>query len=271
MRLERCLLVAPTLLLVACGGGAAELGYRLPDPPRVTYVRADTTTVRVSAMGQTLQIAMRGVADYGVAFARGEEGLGVTLTVDRLAATVEVPMASTMRATERDVEGALVFTLDRTGRATVDATPTVSSAASSMIQGIRTAHTFFPRLPGRAVAAGEQWVDTIAYEADDELGTRESTVLRYTVAGDTLVDGRPLLKITVAGTSDVSNAMEMGGMDVSQSSTVEVDGHVLWDQATGLMFEMVTGGTGRGTVQVPIAPAPLPIEVRTTQRTRLRS
>ena len=258
-----------TIVVGACAGGAA-LGYGLPEPSRVVYTFSDTTLVGVEAMGQRMQIAMRGSADYGVTFSPASDAVGVTLTVERLDATIEAPLASTMRVDQTDVQGALEFTLDRFGNVTIGAIPVVSAAASRMISGATTAHTFFPALPGQSVSDGDQWVDTISYEGNDELGTTESTVLRYTVRGDTVVEGRSLVRIDLAGTSRVSNVTEMGGMDVAQSSTVEVEGHFLWDADAGLMVEMVREATGRGTVRVPIAPAPLPIEVRATQRTRLR-
>lgn len=264
-------LAVSTVLLVGCGGGSAALGYALPDPGRVTYVYGDTTVVNVAAMGQNMEITMGGEAEYGIAFSPAADGVNVTLTVDRLAATVDIPMASTIRVDESEVEGPLVFTLDRRGRATVASLPTVGQAASAIVSGIALAHGFFPRLPGRSVSAGDEWVDTIAYEGDDELGSTESTILRYAVVGDTIIGGRELVRISFEGTSSVSNSMNMGTMPVSQSSTIDLRGHVLWDARSGHMFEMVSDGTGRGSVRVPMAPAPLPIEVRTRQRTRLGS
>jgi hypothetical protein len=220
-------------------------------------------------MGQNMQIAMRGDADYGVTFARAGDGVGVTLTVQRLAATVDVPMGSPMRVTESAVDGVLAFTLDRRGRATVTSTPEVEPAASQMISGLTMSHTFFPRMPGRVVVAGDRWTDTISYSEEGELATDEDTVLDYVVTGDSVVDGRALTRIDFTGTSTVSNSMNMGGMAVSLTSTVDVRGYTLWDARAGVMYEMASSGRGRGTVRVPIAPMPLPIEVTSTQHTRL--
>lgn len=263
---------AVIIMLSACGGGGpAELGYGVPATSQVDYSYGDTTVVSVSMMGQSMEIAMRGEATYAVGFARAGSGVGVTLLVESLSGSVSMPMAAPQTLSESDVEGELAFTLDRYGNATVTSTPEVSTEASRMISSLATAHTFFPGLPGRAVSPGDEWVDTVSYEGDAELGaTTEKSVLRYTVAGDTVVAGRTLLKIALAGTSELSNEMDMGGMMVAQSSNVDVTGHVLWDASAGLMYEVVRASTGRGSVSVPIAPQALPIEVRSVQRARLR-
>ncbi len=265
--------LVPILALAACAGsGPASLGYGVPAEPEVTYAYGDTTLVTAAVMGQRMEIGLRGSADYGVAFGPAPDGVEVTLTVERLAATVSMPMASPEPADESDVQGALVFSLDRRGNATVTAAPEVSQAAGRMISGLTTAHTFFPGLPDRVVAPGDQWVDTLSYEGDAELGaTSESSVIEYTVVGDTVVEGRDLLKISLSGTTESSNSMDLAGTPVAQESTLDVEGHVLWDTEAGVMFELVRNGRGRGEVQVPIVPLPLPIELESVQRARLRS
>jgi hypothetical protein len=258
------------LAVGSCAGAPPELGYRLPASPSVVYAYGDTTLVDVAIMGQSMEIAMRGDADYGVSFATAASGVEVTLTVDRLDASLTLPMAETERLDASQVQGALVFNLDGEGNATVVSTPEVSMAASRMLSALTTAHSFFPGLPDRVVTVGDSWVDSITYEGDAELGAvTEATVYEYRLVGDTVVDGRPLVEIGFTGSSSTSNSMNMSGMTVAQSSTVELDGHVLWDERAGLMFEMVRRGEGRGTVRIPVSPQPLPITVRITQKARL--
>ena len=261
------------LIVAACaGGGPAGLGYGLPAQTDVTYTYADTTIVSASFMGQNMELASRGLAKYGVVFDAAGDGVGVTLTVEALAASISLPLSEQVRLDESEVDGALIFSLDRKGNATVTSRPDVSEAASRMISGLGTAHTFFPGLPGQVVSPGDQWIDTVSYEGDAELGaTSELTILQYTVVGDTAVDGRSLLRIALAGTSKLSSAMELQGMQLAQSSTVDVEGHVLWDVGSGLMFELVKTGAGQGSVEMAIAPQGLPIEVKVVQRARLQS
>jgi hypothetical protein len=261
---------AAALIVGSCAGAPPELGYRLPASPSVVYAYGDTTLVDVAIMGQSMEIAMRGDADYGVSFATAASGIEVTLTVDRLDASLTLPMAETERLDASEVRGPLVFTLDGEGDATVVSTPEVSMAASRMLSGLTTAHSFFPGLPDRVVSVGDSWVDSITFEGDAELGAMtEATVYEYRVVGDTVIDGRPLVEIGFTGSSRTSNSMNMSGMTVAQSSIVELDGHVLWDERAGIMFEMVRRGEGGGTVRIPMSPQPLPITVRITQRARL--
>ena len=263
--------VAPAIAGCAAAGPSG-LGYGLPAQTEVTYAYTDTTVVSLSMLGQSMEMAMRGSAEYDLVFSPAAGGVGVTLTVRELSGSLGVPMSAAIEVDEGDVEGNLVFSLDREGNATVTSTPSVSEAASRMISGLGTAHTFFPGLPGVVVSQGDQWVDTVSYEGDGdgELGaTSELTVLRYTVVGDTAVAGRSLLNIALSGTTELSNSLNIQGMRIAQSSVVDVEGHVLWDARSGLMFEMVKTGRGRGTVSVPISPQPIPIEVRITQRARL--
>lgn len=269
---SRLTVLALALSTAACGGaGPAGLGYGLPAQSQVTYSYGDTTLVGISVMGQSMELAMRGAADYGVAFGASGDGVQATLTVEELTASIGMPMAGSESVDESEVDGALVFNLDRKGNATVISAPEVSVTASRMISALTTAHTFFPGLPDRPVGPGDQWVDTVSYEGDAEVGGfSEMSVIEYTVVGNRLVDGRDLLEISMQGTTEQSSVSDMGGMQVTQSSTIETEGHVLWDVQSRLMFELVRTGTGTGTAAVPISPQPLPITVEVTQRARLQ-
>lgn len=265
-------LLVLTSIAAACGPPSPPaLEYRMPSLAEVVYAYADTSVVAVSVMGQTFEISQRGTARYGVDFASAPQGVEVTLSVEALSAALAQPMGAPIRIDQDDVQGELVFTLDRRGGALLTQRPDVRDEAVMMVSPLALAHTFFPRLPGRAAVAGESWVDTISFEGGDGAGERfERSVLRYTVVGDTVVDGRALLVIAMEGTTQSSHDMSISGMSVSQSSELEVDGLVLWDVQRGLMVESVRTATGSGTATVPVAPAPLPIRIESTQRARLQ-
>lgn len=268
---QRSILVAGVAaLLSGCAGGAPALEYGLPTPDAVRYTYGDTTTVTVSIMGQTLEMAQRGVVDYAVAFAPAPSGVNVSMSVSELEGVLSQPMGASVRIDSDDVQGVLVFALDREGNAVIAEQPTVSVEASQMVSGLALSHTFFPGLPGRAVAVGDMWVDTVSYQGSEGAGDRSETgVYRYTVVGDTVVSGRSLLRIDVAGSNELSATLDVQGMSVSQRSEVEVDGWVLWDAEAGLMVERRSTATGSGTASVPVAPGPIPIQVRSTQVIRL--
>lgn len=271
---RRFSILASSLVLAACSSGLPSppaLAYALPTPSEARYRLADTSAVSISMMGQSLELAQDGVADYVVTFESARDGIVVRLTVAELAATIKVPMGAPVRLDRTDVSGELVFTLDRRGNSTISEHLVVSDVATQMISNLALAHTFFPGLPGRAVAVEDSWVDTLSYEGSEGAGTRsERRVIRYTVVGDTIVAGRSLLVISLQGTAESTADMEFGGMAVKISSNVDVTGHVLWDVQGGLMFESVNIAIGSGNVSVPVAPVPLPIEVRSTRRIRLQ-
>jgi len=273
--MKRVTAAAVVLVIAAgCASGPPSppaLAYDMPSNADAVYSFGDTTMVEVDALGQRMEIGVQGSAVYDVRFSPATDGVDVRMSVRTLSARVTSPMGSPPGADESDVDGELVFSLDRMGNATITGEPVVSEVASQVASGLVVANGFFPGLPGRTVMPGESWVDTIDYSGSDAAGTRtERSILLYTVRGDSIVGGRAYMAITLSGTSEVSSEMDLGGMKISQSSDIALEGLILWDVQNHQMFEARRSGTGRGTVSVPIAPIPMPIEIETTQRARLQ-
>jgi hypothetical protein len=262
-----------TASLAACGGGPSGppgLAYGLPSPVAVTYVMADTSLMDIDAGGQAMQASMASVTTLGATFARAAEGVQVTFEVKDLAATVGNPMGS-QSADESGITGPLVVSFDRRGAATVVSQPQLTETASQFFQPLSVAHGIFPRLPGRAVALGESWTDTIRYEGAQGPGSVKAlTVITYAVAGDTVMDGRSLVKITMNGTSESSAGGVITGMDFSQAVAGSLSGWVLWDRQRSLMVESYADSDGRGTMEVSAAPFPLGLRVKTQSRVKLQ-
>jgi hypothetical protein len=269
-----CVTLGLLLIAAACGGGPPSppvLSYSATSVEDAAYEYVDRTVVGIAVMGQRMELSQEGLASFGIRFEPTSEGVGVTLSVQELSAVINQPMGAPVTLDGSAVRGDLRFELDRTGNSTVLERPEVSDIATQMISALELAHTFFPRLPGRAVTVGDSWVDTVSYEGPEGPGvTSERAVLRYTATGDTVVLGRPLLVLSVEGSAESSTDMEVGGMAISQSSTQEITGSILWDLQNGLMFESSRTETGSGTVRVPIAPGPLPIQIEATRWARLK-
>jgi hypothetical protein len=223
----------------------------------------------IDAGGQSMQATVRSAATLGAVFARSGDGLRVTMTVEDLDARVANPMAS-VSADESGVKGALVFTMDRRGAVTLVSQPEVAGETAQFFQPLSMAHGLFPRLPGRAAGVGESWTDTIRIDGDQGPGSVQSVmVVQYTVAGDTLVGGRSLVKIDLKATSEASVRGVTTGMDFTQSITGTQEGWVLWDQQRSLMVESYATNDGRGTMDVSAAPFPLGVRIRSTSRVKL--
>ena len=120
------------------------------------------------------------------------------------------------------------------------------------------AHDLFPRLPDSVVDPRGTWVDTLRWHTD---GQRAEVVSRsaytYTLVGDTLVDGRGLLHIAVAGKVDLMVFVGRPGRLTRRHMTGSSTGIVLWDPERRLAayheYERDSGGnceqTGQGTVR----------------------
>lgn len=266
----------PLLLLAfaaACAGGPPgppSLQYGDHAMSSMTYEHADTTEVSVSMMGQSLSIGQSGSAVFDVTLAGSPDGVGVVMSVRSLEASISHPMGAPMRVDESSVTGDIAFSLDRRGRSTVTSLPQVRAEASQLVSGLSLAHSFFPGLPGRGVTPGDSWVDTIQYSADEGGADRtEMSVTTYTVEGPVMVGDREMLRIGLTGSTSLELEFDMSGMSISQESDLDVEGHVLWDLRDGVMYEQVRSASGSGTVRVPVVPQALPIEITSTQRSRL--
>lgn len=264
-------MVAAAMTSVAsCGGGPPAppaLAYGVPAEPEASYVVTDTGRVSIDALGQSMAIDVGAAALYRLAFARADDGVRVTVSVEDLDATITVPMTGPMSIDESSVTGDLVFTLDRRGDVTVVSMPEIDAAAGQLVPAEQIAHSFFPALPGTAVVVGDRWTDTTAYES--EAGGGQTSIIEYTVVGDTLVDGTSLLNIALRGTAEMTQALSMQGTEISQATNLEIEGLVLWDLRRGVMVERVTSSSGTGTVRAALLPAALPTRFEMRSRARL--
>lgn len=256
-------------LLAACaggpgGGGAgpASLAFTMPEDPVVTYTQADTGEVVLDMGGQVINMDMRTDAVMDLEFAPADDGLQVTATWRELDASMSSPMTPPQRVAAEDIDGPLVFTLGRRGEAAMVSAPEIPMQAGQLVSPTQTAMAFFPRLPGTPPTAGMTWTDTIRYETD-EGGVKQKirTLVNYTVAGDTTVAGRTLLKVDMDGTQSVQAEGRQQGMRIYQDMNGSVGGFFLWDLATGIMEYQFGEVDMSGTMDLDAAPYPLDMRV----------
>ncbi|MDT8342565.1 MAG: hypothetical protein RQ751_13725 [Longimicrobiales bacterium] len=273
----RVVSLATLLVAGACAGGpgtgggsAPTLSFAPAAGGALAYLQGDTAVITVDVGGQTMDVTAVSRAVLDVQFEPAPAGVRVSATFRELDASLTNPVAPPQRMTAADVEGPLVFDLDSRGRATVVSTPEVSSAAASLLGPTEMAHSFFPRLPDARPAPGMAWTDTIAYQAEEGPGSVVArTVMTYTVVGDTVVAGRSLLRVDLAG--NVTRTLEgaTAGMSVLQDMTGTVRGHFLWDVARGVLHSQEAHSELTGVMDVDAAPYPMDMTVRTVSRTGL--
>jgi hypothetical protein len=274
MRVRNPILVSLSLGLAACGGGGPSappgLAYGLPAQTSVTYLTGDTTSVDIDAGGQSLQMSIGLAGSYAASFARAADGVQVTIAVEDFSARMNQPMGGPVTADEGGIDGPLVFTLDRKGNVALVSRPELSGNARQFFGSLSIANSFFPGLPGGAVAEGDSWVDTVSFEGTEGDGEVSSTsILTYTVGGSEMAGGRSVVRINVTGTSQVSTSGAVAGMDFSQDLSGEIEGYVLWDMQAGLMVESYAEGDASGSMDVSAAPFPLALRARQQSRTTL--
>lgn len=261
-------------LLAACAGGsggAPTLGYAVPASPSLTYAVGDTLTIAVQGLGQPLELAVRSAARYGVTYAAASQGLAATAAIESLSAELAVPMGEPMTMDESVLEGDFAFELDTRGRVLSMSSPSATDVGGQVFGAAAPllAYSLFPRLPGRVVAVGDSWADSLTYTQTLEAGETEVTsALTYTVLGETQMAGRSLLDIGFEGTAEISQEMSIEGAAVNLAAETEVSGSLLWDRAAGVLYESDLTMEGPGQARMAMLPAALP--TRMTWRTTVR-
>jgi hypothetical protein len=232
--------------------------YELPEAPTLTYVSEGSQDVSVDAgaMGN-MEITGSSETTMALTFEPAAEGMQITVEFQKLSASLNNPMTGPMTASESDIEGNLVFTMDNLGNTTLVSAPTVRGVAEQLVRPAGMVHEFFPKLPGTEVNPGDTWSDTTAYELPAEGGTIEmESISRYTAVGDTVVDGVTLMRIDAEGELDSVATVQQQGMDVIQTSMGEIRGFYLFDVARGIMVFAESSIDMEGTTEVPAAGIP---------------
>lgn len=264
--------------LAACFGAPAAapappppLAYRAPAAPGPwVYLQADTAAIDVAAGGETFAVAAASSATWALVLEPASDGLRVTAELRALDARLDNPLAGVQRADEDGVRGPTIFTLGPRGEGSLVRAPSVEGAARDLFSTAPLVHHLFPRLPGRAVAPGEAWTDTIRYRSDEGEGEVDAEVaLAYTVAGDTLVAGLPYLLVRFQGRDRRSTSGEAGGMAFVQEVEGPVEGFFLWDRRRDVLYALEQRSELVGTMDVSLAAEPLDVWVRSTMRVEL--
>jgi hypothetical protein len=270
------LLVAP---LTACASGSAApgemagppaLAYSVPPGSAATYVQGDTVQMEMDMGGQMMDVTVAMSATLDLAYAGAGDAVEVTATYRDFEITASNPMAGTQRGDESEIDGPIVFTIDRKGAGTLVSGPSIEGVAAQAVSPGAMAAGFFPRLPGRAVTVGESWTDTVSIKTQEDAGTNEgTTVYAFTAAGDTVVAGRSLLKVTFTMDDERTSMMSQMGADIRQDVSGQGDGFYLWDAGRNLVVEQYVEARLRGTMEVSVAPMPFGLDMVVVQHLNL--
>ncbi len=270
--------LALTTGLTACGGASAgggpapDAGFmmQMPATAAIQVMRYDTSMISVDAgMMGVIEMSVEDEGTIDLAFADDPNGVRVTASYSSFAGKMSNPLAGDITVDESDIGGQLVFTLDERARATVQEGFEVKMEVAQMVGSKTLAYDLFPRFPGGAVVAGQSWVDTVNVQDAGEFTAETTTITTYTVMGDTVVDGRTLVRLNTDSEIEMSTVGEQQGMSMTQDLSGSATGWMLWDQAASLTYMAYSEAEMGGAVSVDMPGAPdMSLSVTSRQHTR---
>lgn len=253
------LLAATALFVAGCSSSGSPgvpapepvLGFRLPSVPSATYHVGDTTSATIDSPMGPMQMSESSTVQLNMTFAEDPAGVRVTGEVAAFDVSAEQPMVGRMTAGLDDLEGPLVFTMDGRGVLDVVSVPEASGIAAQLAGFNAMARSVFPRLPNRVAGAGDSWADTVAWSGEESgADVTSTTIYQYTATGDTVVDGRSLLAMSVTAESEIETKAVQQGAEMTISISSSETGTVLWDTERALLYASDMDRTMTGTVEV---------------------
>ncbi len=253
------------------GGGDGPALAHAPAPgTTVTYQEGDTVRMAIDAGGEVVDVTVAMAAVLDVGFDGTGDDLRVTIDFREFEIDASNPIVGSQRGDHSLIEGPLVLAMDRTGAGTVVSAPTVDGVVAQAVSPQMMATSFFPRLPGRVVAVGEEWTDTVTLAVGEEEGmTRGTTVYHFTAVGDTLIGNANYLKVTFTSRDERVSEVAQDGAAITQDVAGEGSGWYLWDSARGLVVQHFLEARLRGTMEVSMVPVPLGLDMAVVQHLRL--
>ena len=239
------------------------------NPAPASYEITDTLVLDISSPLGAFEVEGGASATMALAFAPDPLGVRVTGTVESFEASMTNPMGPAETAGLDDISGVLQVLVGRYGVVEVTSFPEVSGALAAASAFPALPHLLFPRLAEGVVDPGSTWTDSVTVTVDGEVTLTATTISTYTLAGDTLVDGRALQHITVAAQGSIEFQVDQQGTLISQMVEGSANGFLLWDPERRLVTHGRFEGDMEGEMTMPGVP-PIPVGIARTTVLRLR-
>ena len=233
--------IVTAAVAAGCAGPAGPsptdpLTYGIPSPPTAVYHVDDTMAIDMASPLGGMKITGEGSTTMGLAFRSDPGGMRVVGTVEAFEGSMTHPMMGTQTAGPDDLSGNLEVVIGPAGVEELASFPELAGPLAMMSSFPALGYLIFPRMPGGDVGPGATWVDTVTASTETEgASMTTTTVSTYTLVGDTVVDGRSLVRIAVANQVRVETSFEEGGMSITQDVAGSTDGFVLWDPGRRLV------------------------------------
>lgn len=252
---------AVTVVVAGCAGPGSPfprgtLAYGFPSPPNAAYEIADTVLVTVKTTGPDVETAGGFAQTLDLRFERDPGGVRVRGIMAAIQGSLWDPGTPSERRPGRwNPAGTHHFVINRHGVSEVRSFPALSGQPALLFSLVGHAHDIFPRLPGTVPDPGGTWADTVRWHVDHpDAEVTYRSAFSYTLVGDTVVDGRTLVRI--AADADLATVTVTGtpGNATYRVLNGPVTGLVLWDPERTLVAYAQYERDLVGTLQRPDRP-----------------
>jgi hypothetical protein len=268
---------AAALVLAGCVGvtGAPSpdgLAYDRPDPNPATYTFADTTELSIETPVGPMEVltALAGTAE--LEFRGRDHDFQAFVRFPELSGVFRNPMQDPAVVDAADIEGPFTVRVGPRGLTEVTDTPSLAGVLGDITGPETLVRSLFVLLPGRPVATGDSWVDTVrVVEETADARSMTTSIITSSIVGDTVVDDRRLLQIRTTSEVETQLTGSAGGVALEQVLAGTGVGQVLWDEAAHLVFQRTETASLTGTMALPeVGGPPMAVRVSVNQTVTLR-
>jgi len=224
-------------IIVAHGEPADERPtYHVHDTMAITIASADTMATTIALAPGGIELTAVAITSLRLAFEEESDGMRVVAEIVDFGGSVGNPEMGMQTLEKDDAQGEMVFLVGSKGVTESVSRPDLSDDAGQFSLFNQLPHDLFPGLPGGAVEAGDSWSDSVVWRSSAGGMATTSTASRaYRLVGDTLLDGRSVLEISLLADVQISGSGSQGGIATSQYIEGIVMGRLFWDPEDRLL------------------------------------
>ena len=210
--------------------------YHVHDTMVIMIASADTMAATIASVPGGIELTAVSSTSLRLAFEEDSDGMRVVAEVVDFGGSVGNPEMGMQTLDRDDAQGEMVFLVGSRGVTESVSRPDVSDNAGQFSLFNELPDDLFPGLPGDAVEAGDSWSDSAVWSSSaGGMATTSTTSRAYTLVGNTLVDERSVLEISLLAKVRISGSGSQGGLATSQSIEGIVMGHLFWDPEDRLL------------------------------------
>ena len=220
-----------TAAIAGCAKSGATFGYGLPSPPDAVYQVSEAVEVEMDAPGGLWRVQGGYSMTLDMSFEADPGGIRVGGIAESFQGSLSDPIGDF--GTPR---GTVEFMANRGGVVQLESFPRLSGMAARELSLAGLAYDIFPRMPDDSVGPGGTWRDEVTWHTDQtEAEFHNVADYTYTLMGDTVVAGRELVHIAVAGDLNIWTAWGGAGNLSMRRVKGPLTGLILWDPERGLV------------------------------------